>query len=139
MKQFPKLMIVDGIVGWFEAEYELKEHIWEVACNEADRCGGFDEENEDWADFVDRNSDVTVEEYDETDHYHKMLPGAVDKRPGILEYQKASIRQTAIENLKRKIKWQAHKNELDSVRLQDGINKAAKLTAELEELLDESE
>lgn len=139
MKQFPKLMIVDGIVGWFEAEYELEEHIWEVACNEADRCGDFDDENEDWADFVARNSNFSVEEYDETDHYHKMLPGAVDKRPGILEYQKASIRQTAIENLERKIKWQTNKNKVDSELLQKGIDRAGKLIAELEELLDESE
>lgn len=101
------------------------------------RCGDFDEDEEDWPSFVDRNSNVKVEEYDETDHDHKMLSGAEDKRPGILEYQKASIRQTAIKNLERKIKWQAHKNKVDSELLQKGIDNAAKLIAELEELLDE--
>lgn len=134
---FPKLMIVDGIVDWFETEEGLEEHVWDVACNEAERYGDFDEENEDWADFVDRNSDVKAEEYDETDHEHKMLPGAENKRPGIIEYQKASIRQKAIENLERQIKWQTHKNKTDSEMLQKGIETATKLTSELEALLDE--
>lgn len=136
---FPKLMIVDGQVEWFETEIELEEHVWDVACNEAERCGDFDEENEDWADFVDRNSRVEVEEYDETDHDHKMLLGAEDKRPGIVEYQKTANRQKQIERLERKIKWQAHKNKVDSELLQKGIDAATKLIAELEELLNESE
>lgn len=135
---FPKLMIVDGIVEWFETEEELEEHVWDLMCNEAERYGDFDEENEDWSDFVDRNSDVKVKEYDETDHEHKMLPGAEDTRIGIVEYQKASIRQKAIENLERQIEWQTNKNKVDSELLQKGIDRAGKLIAELEELLDES-
>lgn len=32
-------MIVDGTVEWFETEEELDEHVWDLMCNEAERCG----------------------------------------------------------------------------------------------------
>lgn len=134
---FPKLMIVDGIVEWFETEEELDEHVWDLMCNEAERCADFDDENEDWCGFVNRNSDVKVEQYDETDPDHKMLSGAENKRPGILEYQKVAKREKQIKYLEGRIKWQTHKNKTDSEMLQKGIETATKLTSELEALLDE--
>lgn len=135
MKQFPKLMIVDGTVEWFETEEELITYVWEIECEQASG-GDFDEDEEEWSDFVARNSSVTVEEYDETDHKHKMLSGAEDKRPGILEYQKTARREKQIKYLEGRLMWQAHKNKVDSELLQKGIDAATKLMAELEALLD---
>lgn len=75
--------------GLTEAQIErmIETYLWEEATQVADSSADFDEEEEEWCDFVENNTTTGYVKYDPSLENHRGLSGFEDERPEHKEWQ----------------------------------------------------